>query len=199
MVTIQVIPMVHYIPKTNNIHFLLIYNFSTNYAVFQSNSKTNFKKVPYDIEVVTNMNKKELDISIINTNEYKEVPEKITGKKIISISIGDSGFDLVFEDGTILEMYDIECILENTECNKEKYMKLIDIAPFKKVTSVKTYNNGFDIILEDGNVINIRDMGYAIVKYSCKDCIFYKNGYCKYNRKKVNENNYCINFYSKLW
>jgi len=38
-------------------------------------------------------------------DEFKEDVKKIVGKKIVDAKIGDDGIDLVFEDGTTLEIY----------------------------------------------------------------------------------------------
>ena len=42
--------------------------------------------------------------------DEKEFIEKVKGKKIMKLRIGDSGFDVVFEDGIVLETYDF-CLL----------------------------------------------------------------------------------------
>jgi hypothetical protein len=67
-----------------------------------------------------------------------ELLKKLIGKKVVEVRVDlndphDYGFDLVFDDGTVLEVYDIRCSKFDEEC-KNKPIKLYDFETGEEVS-----------------------------------------------------------------
>ena len=78
-----------------------------------------------------------------------ELLKKLIGKKVVEVRVDlndphDYGFDLIFDDGTVLEVYDIRCSKFNEEC-KNKPIKLYDFETGKEVS-----RNDIDVPLGGG-------------------------------------------------
>jgi len=78
-----------------------------------------------------------------------ELLKKLVGKKVVEVRVDlndphDYGFDLIFDDGTVFEVYDIRCSKFNEEC-KDKPIKLYDFETGKEVS-----RNDIDVPLGGG-------------------------------------------------
>ncbi len=54
---------------------------------------------------------------------------KLIGKTVVEVRVGsedDYGFELVFDDGTTLEVYDLRCPVMSEEC-KSKRMRAVNL------------------------------------------------------------------------
>jgi len=57
-------------------------------------------------------------------SEDSEELKTLIGKTIVSIRVSDcvndNGFEIIFDDGTVLELYDIRCPKQTRECYTKK-------------------------------------------------------------------------------
>jgi len=62
--------------------------------------------------------------------EDVEKLRELIGKKVVEVRVDSAhdsyGFDLVFDDGTVLEVYDIRCPAMDESCESKK-IKVVDI------------------------------------------------------------------------
>ena len=108
----------------------------------------------------------------------KEFIESVRGKRVVELRIGDSGFDLVFEGGVVLETYDLclmysrirdmckECDVEACEpLGREVHERILKKFVKRKVVDVE-YNVGncvFVFHLDNGESVCIPvEYGYVI-------------------------------------
>ncbi|ADT85196.1 hypothetical protein [Thermococcus barophilus] len=57
-------------------------------------------------------------------DRFEELARAVLGKRVVRVVTGPDGFDLEFDDGTIIELYDVGGYVITSRKEVEKYEKL---------------------------------------------------------------------------